>query len=102
MRLTPSQIGMTLLLGARLPGAPEQLKDRIRQGHQLLTSHTRQDFGFNPLLWHEYLRQNAMGYRWSNRHLGVPKRILEVTQSPEWCEVENLRSDPLEPISPVT
>lgn len=91
MRLTPSQIGMMLLLGEWLPGRERTLKERIQEGHAFLVSITGQDFGFDPQHWHDYLRETkAGGYRWG----GIAKRIARATSDPEWCRaVEELRGD---------
>ena len=50
---------------------------------------------FDPPRWHDYLREtNAGGYRWSNKHLGMPKRIAEVIGDPAWCRaIEELRDN---------
>ena len=70
---------MQALLGARLPmGMPEDwtMCERIKHGHDFLVSITRIDLGYDPSAWHEHLRStNAGGYRWSNKHLGIPKQI---------------------------
>ena len=91
MRLTPSQIGMMLLLGERVPRRELTVKERIQEGHEFLVSITGQDFGFDPQRWHDYLRETkAGGYRWG----GIAKRIARATSDPEWCRaVEELRSD---------
>jgi len=89
MRLTPAQIDMLQLLGRPLPfrePAGRTLKDRIRAGHASLVKTTGQDFGFDPQRWHDYLREtNAGGYRWSNKHLGMPRQIAETVRDPAWC-----------------
>jgi len=95
MRLTPSQIGMLQLLGEWLPMGPEEsVKERIRSGHTFLVQITGEDFGFDPQRWHEYLQAtNAGGYRWSNKHLGMPKRIAHAVSDPAWCDaVEELQT----------
>jgi hypothetical protein len=95
MRLTPAQIAMHHLLGLRLPlGSPADLVERVRHGHAWLVQLTRQDFGYDLERWHEYLRAtDAGGYRWSNKHLGMPKRIVKALSDPEWQQaVEELRA----------
>ena len=90
MRLTPSQIGMLLLLGERLPMGPERtLKERIQEGHDFLVRIAGRDFGYDPQRWHDHLRETkAGGYRWG----GVTKLIAQATSDPEWCRaVEELR-----------
>lgn len=87
MRLTPSQIGMLQLLGEWVPPSPRQsISERIHAGHNLLVRVTGRDFGFDPQRWHEHLREtNAGGYRWSNKHLGIPKHIARVLGNPAWA-----------------
>ena len=95
MRLTPAQIGMCGLLGELLPmGMPRDLPlaERIRQGHDFLVDLAKIDLGYDPAKWHEHLRAtNAGGYRWSNKHLGFPKRIKEAVADGKWrAAVEQL------------
>ena len=99
MRLTPAQCGMHALLGHLLPfGMPGEwcVADRIRHGHELLAGIAGDVFGYDPLAWHEHLgATGAGGYRWSNRHLGFPRRIAAALADPEWqAAVESLRSEP--------
>jgi len=96
MQLTPAQIGMLSLLGHDLPFVmPREwtLADRVRHGRESLVHLARTDFEYDPAKWHEHLREtNAGGYRWSNKHLGMPKRIAQATSDPEWCAaVKELR-----------
>ena len=88
MRLTPAQIGMYALLGHLLPMGMDRgqpLAERIRDGREFLARLAGVDLGYDPAAWHEYLRTtNAGGYRWSNKHLGFPKRIAQATTDPEW------------------
>jgi hypothetical protein len=97
VRLTLSQIAMLELLGESLPFVHGELalKERIRQGRADLVSITGQDFGFDPQRWHEYLLEtDASEYRWSNKHLGMPKHIAEAVRDPAWRHaVEQLRDD---------
>ena len=96
MRLTFSQIAMLELLGEHLPFVHGEmaLKERIRKGRAKLVSITGQDFGFDPQRWHDYLRETAGEYRWSNKHLGMPKRIAEAVRDPAWRHaVQKLRDD---------
>jgi hypothetical protein len=86
MRLTPAQLAMASFLGEWLPHTSEQsVKERIAHGHRFLVQITREDFGFDPQRWHDFLRQtNAGGYRWSNKHLGFPRRIVRAINDPDW------------------
>ena len=76
------------LLGHLLPmGMPrdESLADRIRSGHEFLVDLAGVDLGYDPQVWHEYLRSTGVGgYRWSNKHLGFPRRIAAAVADPEW------------------
>ena len=63
----------------------ESLADRIRDGHEYLVGIAGVDLGYDPRAWHEHLRStNAGGYRWSNKHLGFPRRIALALADPEW------------------
>lgn len=87
---------MLELLGEWLPMVPEQtLKERIRDDHAFLVRITGQDFGYDPERWHAYLREsNAGGYRWSKKHLGMPKWIARATSDPAWRQtVKELEGD---------
>jgi hypothetical protein len=86
MRLTPSQIGFLELMGEDLPSLPEaDTVERMRRGREALVSITGQDFGFDLVRWHEHLREtDAGGYRWSNKHLGMPRQIAVTLANAEW------------------
>ena len=102
MRLTPAQLGMSGLLGEWIPFAmPEtqSLTDRIRDGHSMLVVLAKTDLGFDLQAWHEHLRAtNEGGYRWSNKHLGMPRQIAMTLASQEWQEaVAILKAEQYEP-----
>jgi hypothetical protein len=88
VRLTPAQIGMHALLGHLLPFCmprDQSLVDRIRDGRAELRRIAQVDLGYDPQAWHEHLRAtNAGGYRWSNKHLGMPRRIALALADPDW------------------
>jgi hypothetical protein len=88
VRLTVSQIAMNLLVGETLPFVAEgagELKARIQSGRRQLVSITGQDFNFDLQQWHDYLcKTNCGGYRWSNKHLGMPKLIAKALNDQEW------------------
>jgi hypothetical protein len=70
VRLTPAQVGMTLLLGGFVSGLSSgDLKADIRRGREwLVTVAGGPDFGYDAHRWHEYLwATNAGGYKWSRR-----------------------------------
>ncbi len=87
MRLTPAQLGMHALLGKNLKmGMPSDwsLAQRIRHGHAFLVSISKVDLGLDPEAWHTHLKAgNVGGYRWSNKHLGMPKAIASALANPE-------------------
>lgn len=81
---------MYLLLGETVPFDADGtggLKDRVQAGRQGLVVTTGKDFGFDPKKWHDYLAENSAEYRWSNKHLSMPKRITKALNDPEWQEV---------------
>lgn len=86
MRLAPAQVGMMLLLGGRFrPFGEQTIKERIAKGHRYLVAITREDLGFDPQRWHEYLRgTGAGGYRSGVGYLNVPKGIARALDNPEW------------------
>lgn len=103
MRLTPSQVGMTLLLGgfvARL--STGDLKVDIQRGREWLVRITNQDFGYDALRWHEYLWEtDAGGYRWS-RHSAVKwaRRVQAGMSRPAWvAAVQDLEGGSTEGVS---
>lgn len=87
MRLTPAQIGMDALLGklSISRSRDQSLANRVRDGHAYLVRLAGVDLGYDPQAWHEHLRAtNAGGYRWSNKHLGFPRKIADALANPEW------------------
>ena len=76
-----------MLLGESLPHFPKLLRDRVREGRTLLVQITGKDFGYDLQQWHDYLRNTGDGgYKWSNKHLGMPRRISEVSADAQWQE----------------
>jgi hypothetical protein len=97
VRLTPAQIDMLALCGKRIPFCmPDTwtLADIIRSGRDSLVETTGVDFEYDATAWHEHLQEtNAGGYRWSNKHLGMPGRIAKAINNPEWnAAVAELRA----------
>ena len=75
------------MLGEWLPMVPEQtILERIQSGHTFLVKITGQDFGFEPLQWHEYLQKTDAGggIVRENKHLGIGKDIKKAVKNPEW------------------
>lgn len=77
---------MILLLGGEAPRLTSgDRKTDMRQGRELLVLVSGKDFGYDPRAWHKHLRAtNAGGYRWSNKHLGMPKRIEAALGDESW------------------
>jgi hypothetical protein len=90
MRLTPAQVGMSLLLGrfvARL--STGDLKADIRRGREwLVRVAPGQDFGYDAIRWHEYLwATDAGGYKWSRRNPLKWERHVRIGMTrPGWAE----------------
>lgn len=86
MQLTPAQMGMSLLLYGSLPMMPyDSRAEGIARGRQHLILTTREDFGYSPLAWHDYLVEtNAGGYKWGNGHLSYRKAIESVLVDNDW------------------
>lgn len=92
--ITPAQIAMIQFMGGRLPMVrTASVCERVRAGRSFLLQIAGQDLGFDPAVWHAHLRATgAGGYRWSNQHLGMPKRIQKATGDPEWRQcIETLK-----------
>jgi hypothetical protein len=89
---------MYALLGHWLPlGFPAEwtIADRIRHGREELVDIAGVDLGYDPAAWHEHLqRTNDGGYRWSNKHLGFPRKIATAMADPEWLyAVDSLKNE---------
>jgi hypothetical protein len=89
MRLTPAQVGMTLLTGGFIAMlSTGDLKRDIQRGREWLVETTGEDFGYDALRWHEYLWEtDAGGYRWSRRSAEKWARHVRAGMSrPGWAE----------------
>jgi hypothetical protein len=54
-------------------------------GTSFFSASPKSILGMSPGAWHEHLRAtNAGGYRWSNKHLGFPRRIARALSNPAW------------------
>lgn len=97
MRLTPAQVGMSLLLGRSLPTMRIHSRtERIALGRQWLVRITREDFGYDARAWHDHLLEtDAGGYKWSNQHRGFPTAIETAMADEVWqaCVAEAESTD---------
>ncbi len=90
MRLTPAQVGMTLLLGGFVSGlSTGNLKTDIRRGREWLRQTAPgTDFGYDAIRWHEHLwATDAGGYKWCRRSSDKWARHARAGMArPEWVE----------------
>jgi len=89
VRLTPAQVGMTLLLGGFVSRqSTGDLKADICKGREWLVLVTKQDFGYDALRWHEHLWDtDAGGYKWCRRSRDKwTKVVREGMSRPGWAE----------------
>jgi len=98
MRLTPAQVGMTLLLGGFVSGLSNgNLEADIRLGREWLTKLPGEpDFGYDAIRWHEYLwASNSGGYKWQRRSADKWARLVrESISRPEWVQaVQELEAE---------
>jgi hypothetical protein len=75
--------------------------ERIRRGHAFLVQIAGADLGYDPQAWHEHLcASDAGGYRWSNKHLGFPRKIARALANPTWQRaIVQLKGGRPEPVS---
>lgn len=93
MRMTKAQIGVRLICGQRLPPPGEAripkgagLTGRIALGRDLLKELSQQDFGYDLVAWHAYLKESRDGgYTWG-RNIVLPRVMHEALASAEWRE----------------
>lgn len=56
----------------------------MQEGHSMLVSIAKVDFGFNLRAWHDYLKETRDGgYTW-NRLIILPMVIKKALDSEEW------------------
>lgn len=100
MRLTPSQIAVTLLCGQLLPPPGElrieqtlSLQGRIQLGHDQLVQITSIDLGYNLQAWHAHLKHSRQGgYTWG-KNIVLPNVMKAALASAAWPHaVRNLES----------
>ena len=89
MTLTPSQIGMRMMLGYNLPNLKyRDTRELVLSGRQELSRITGQDFRYDVVKWHEYLvSTNDGGYTFDDGHERLHEMILESLDSEEWSSV---------------
>lgn len=88
MRLLPAQIGVRLICGDSFAAwriaAGQDLKSRIKFGHDWLVSLSGKDFGYDLVAWHEYLKESRDGgYTWG-RNVVLPRIMKSALASEEW------------------
>jgi hypothetical protein len=91
MRLTPAQIGVRLICGDKLPPPIEQefagrasLLARLQRGRDWLAQITGEDFGYDLLAWHEYLKVSRKGgYTWG-QNIVLPRIMKQALASAAW------------------
>ncbi len=86
MRLTPAQVGMSLMIRGSLPMMRYSSRaEGMARGLQYLRRASRTDFGYDLRAWHDHLIEtDAGGYKWSNKHRSYPKQIETALLDPEW------------------
>jgi hypothetical protein len=92
MRLTPTQVGMLLMICGSLPMMSfSSAAEGIARGRQELNRITGKDFGYDPVAWHDYLvATNAGGYKWSNERLSFPMSNKAALTNKAWQEAVEL------------
>ena len=90
LRLTPSQVGMRLLVGGFVPRlSTGDLKKDIRLGHEwLVRIVVCPDFGYDALKWHQHLwATDAGGYKWCRRSEEKWSRYVQAGMArPGWAD----------------
>ena len=89
MRLTPAQIAVRLICGVRpsqFARASDDIRQRIRDGHDWLVRMTGKDFGYDLQAWHDHLKESRDGGYTYGRNIKLPKVMQEAMASAEWQE----------------
>jgi hypothetical protein len=99
MRLTPPQNAMLMLLGHSLTRSPSELREQLVRGRSFLVSTTGEDFGYDPIHWHQHLiANNVADYCFGHWEQSVPDLIAEAKARKDWrdtraaLELENVLS----------
>ena len=86
MRLTPAQLGVHLICGEDWSPrfAQMSLRQRLKEGRQLLQSITGTDFGYDLAAWHNHLKESREGgYTWG-RNIVLPRIMQAALASKRW------------------
>jgi hypothetical protein len=60
------------------------LRQRLRDGRDMLRRISGQDFGYELAAWHNHLKVSRQGgYTW-NRNIALPRVMKAALASPEW------------------
>jgi hypothetical protein len=90
MRLTPAQIAVRLICGARLPrfrpSKDDSLIGRVQEGRALLVEITGMDFGYDLQAWHDHLKESRQGGYTYGRNVSLPRLMKGALESAEWQE----------------
>lgn len=62
------------------------MRQRMRDGREMLRSITGKDFGYDLQSWHDYLKESRDGgYTW-NRTIDLPKPMKAALENQEWLD----------------
>lgn len=97
MMETPAQRAMRLLTrGLTLFESYSTLAEGIARGRLALKTYTRQDFGYDPKRWHDFLAQKKLYSFQSRLKPGIyPDWVLAAVDSPEWLEAVRIAESTL-------
>src|SRR5258706_14430489 len=88
MRMTPAQIAVRLICGARIPPfhstKDDSLVGRLQEGHALLVEITGEDFGYDLQAWHDHLKESRQGGYTYGRSISLPRVMKAALESTEW------------------
>lgn len=84
MRMYPAQLAVHLMCGSEFPRERGALRERMQNGHSMLVSIAKVDFGYDLQAWHDHLKETRDGgYTW-NRTIKLPKVMKKALESDEW------------------
>jgi hypothetical protein len=77
-------------------GPRQSLKERMREGREMLVRIAEVDYGYDLQRWHNHLkempRSESLGYTW-NRTISLPKVMQEALASDEWQSAARALAD---------